>query len=148
MSHDITAYNNVDRDALIDEMGDGYDFDEYRRLTEVANLRRNAFSKLNVVIYKVLDVMDAHCGSSGCQETRYFNLEQLEASLDKLQRMGNDEFASLVRPKNSADELLEKFPDAEKVPDHGDIRAETSFLQSCIEYLQANEAKEIEIHFG
>lgn len=148
MSHDITAYNDVDRDALMEEMGDGYDFDEYRRLTEVANLRRNAFSKLNVVIYQVLDVMDAHCGSSGCQETRYFNLEHLEQSLEKLQRMGNDEFASLVRPENHADELLEELPGAEKIPDHGDIRSEIAFLESCIEYLKNNESNEIEIYFG
>lgn len=140
MGHDITAYKHglteSDREAIYqrdvaptsgrNEWLDAYE--RYKTDVEVAYFRRTMSyyrGPVGDLLYQVLGekAQRLNGGVSGTGESALFGRDELGLALAKVKRLRAE------RGDNEADDELE-------------------FLQKCIDYVVANDLRDIEIYFG
>lgn len=134
-------------------------YDTYDSSVNVAYLRRSMGNSLKLVIYVALDATVYYAGVSGSAESKVFTIEQVTLALRRIEDAFYPELAETrletnpVRDAALAAGVIDAngfLPNlrAELAKWNENYIEEISFLQQCLNYMEAENLSAIEIYFG
>ena len=143
--------------------------DELRAEYVVTQMRRSAFDKYSLAIFRALNAEDLYGECSGIMQDRWFDLNELEQALASLDYLGADvQFtlpdeeikrrhdmvdAAIRKAAAKNPELAEALGDDDAETTVGsthedDLLTEKEFLSACVKFCKDNDKDKLRIYFG